>query len=187
MLVGKGVSVTVGMGVLVGMGVSVGVAVGVLVGTSAGTVEVSKDALKVEVSEVFTSLATSETSGAVETSLLGTEAEAVEEIFCAPDWEANVGAVSKDSDATAMATEAKLLDVGVRVGKGVRVSVGRRVRMTWFEADRELVSIKPQASEARTRKIAAKKGNRRRGKGLLSWTHALGLHCLDTLVCCCIV
>lgn len=188
-LVGRGVSV----GVLVGTGVSVGVTVGVLVGVSAGTEEASKGTLESDASVMPVSLLPPDITGMVETSAdvsASTEAEEEAETFSATGtlsgWEASVGAVSRDSAAMAIATGVEI-DVGVRVGKGVRVSVGKRVRTIRPEADRELVSINPQANVVTVRKIATKKGNRRRNKGLLSWLQASGLHCLDALVYCCIV
>jgi len=186
-LVGRGVSI----GVLVGTGVFVGVTVGVLVGVSAGTEEASKGTLESDASVMPVSLLPPDITGMVETSAdvsASTEAEEEAETFGATSTlsgcEASVGAVSRDSAAIATGVE---IDVGVRVGKGVRVSVGKRVRTIRPEADRELVSIKPQANVVTVRKIVTKKGNRRRNKGLLSWLQASGLHCLDALVYCCIV
>lgn len=154
-LVGSGVSV----GVLDGTGVSVGVTVGVLVGVSVGTAGVSNEELESNSLIMPTSVLTTDMSGVEETSTIvsaSKEAEEVEEMFSATGalsgWKARVGADSKDSTSETMATDAEL-DVGVRVGKGVRVSVGKRVKTTMPS---EVVPTEAQANVTSVKTMAAR-------------------------------
>ena len=165
-----GVLARVGVGAVVGVlanvaaaGATVGVAASGAVVVRVGIPVEAEIGLVVEVLAVAAGRLVVEVSGESETAAAGAEtaglfSEGAGAGIVATEPATGSGAVMADSVAIVTASGGELA-VGVRVGRGVRVRVGKRV-MAISAIDREPVPMKAQAKLARVRTIAATKNGR---------------------------